>query len=512
MKNILEFLENSANSFPGKTAVKDESGAVTYGNLEHMAKATGSALIRSGVEVNKPIPVYMEKGIDALCAFFGIVYAGGFYVLLNPDLPDVRLQTIVETLSAEMIITDKKHLTSAEKIFNKAHIVDISELNNGVIDNEAILEVRKRMIDIDPLYANFTSGSTGVPKGVLVSHRSVIDFIPELISISGIETKDVIANQAPFDFDVSVKDIYCAMAVGAELVIVQKGLFSKPAELIDCLCENDVTTMIWAVSALCLITALHGLDYKAPAKVKRVMFSGEVMPEKHLKVWMEKLPNCTFINLYGPTEITCNCTYHVIDRNRNYEGKYPIGKAFNNERVFLLDENGEYIINPETEGEICVSGTALAIGYYRDREQTEKVFNQNRENRVYYERIYHTGDLGYRNVSGELFFSGRKDFQIKHQGHRIELEEIERAVSSANGVERCCCVYDEERSRLYAFYMGEAENAEILKSLAEELPTYMIPNKLIKIDAFPLTKNGKVDRKELKQLASRPKHDRKVRQ
>ena len=220
------------------------------------------------------------------------------------------------------------------------------------------------------------------------------------------------------------------------------------------------------------------------------------MPIKHLHDWMEHLPKAQFVNLYGPTEITCNCTYHKINPDYEYSNGIPIGEAFPNEHVFLLGENGEVTEQGEV-GEICVRGTALALGYYRSAEQTEDVFMQNPLNSLFHERIYRTGDLGRYGTDGELYFCGRKDFQIKYMGHRIELEEIELAIAEVEGVDRCCCVFDEERKKLYGFYVGNIEKKELHARLGENLPIYMIPGKICKLKELPITKNGKLDRKAL---------------
>ena len=495
MKTVLEYLENSTNNCSEKIAVIDENGKYTYKELTELSRKIGTKLTEY-FETRNPVPVLMEKGKDTLATFFGSVYAGCFYVLLNPDLPKVRLEHIVNVLGAKNIVTDKAHKEIALELISEDRILYIEDLKNTEINEEKLKIIRENGLDLDPLYANFTSGSTGVPKGVLVGNRSVIDFIDNFTKIFNITEKDIIGNQAPFDFDVSVKDIYSSIAKGATLVIIPKRLFSIPAELLDYICNNNVTTLIWAVSALCLITTFHALDYKTPNTVNKILFSGEVMPIKHLKQWIEHLPNAMFVNLYGPTEITCNCTYHIIDKNINYE-KIPVGKAFPNEQVFLLDENDKLIKDIGIQGEICVKGTCLALGYFNNKEQTASRFVQNPLNDKYIDLIYKTGDLGEYNKDREIVFLGRKDFQIKHMGHRIELEEIERAMEKVKGVERSCCIFNEQKGKLYGFYVGNTEKDEVIKYLKESLPVFMVPNKITQIEKFPITKNGKIDRKEL---------------
>lgn len=493
MKNVLEYLEGIKSD----NYVYDQYGKISYEELKVASKRIGSALTKY-VSHNKPVPIYMEKGIACLEVFMGALYAGGFYSLLNVGLPKNRLDQIIGVLDVSYLVTDKAHYEEASKMFEGKDILLYEDLVNAQIDDEKLAEIRSKALDIDPVYANFTSGSTGVPKGVLVGHRSIIDFIDTFVDTFGFNDKDVIGNQAPFDFDVSVKDIYPALKTGATLVIIPKELFSKPAELVDFIIDHKVTNLTWAVSALCLISTFHGLDYKVPTSVKRVLFSGEVMPMKHLKEWMDHLPDTMFANLYGPTEITCNCTYHIIDRNREYE-KIPVGIPFKNEGVFLLDEENKLVTGEDVNGEICVRGTALALGYYKNWEQMNKAFVQNPLNNEYIDMIYRTGDLGYYH-NGELYFAGRKDFQIKYLGHRIELEEIDKAIGNIPKVERVCTIFIEEKSKLIAFYVGDIESKELHETLKEQLPVFMLPGKFVKLDTMPITKNGKIDRKVLKEM------------
>ena len=493
MTNILEYLERSAQLYPEKPALVDERQSITFTQALEDSRRVGSSLALS-LAKGQPVAVYMEKSVKNLCAFWGIVYAGGFYVSFNTQLPTSRLQQMQSVLQAPFVITNEEHRAALEEVFPPHRILLYQDLVKSAVDRALLAQIRQRHVDTAPLYANFTSGSTGVPKAVVVGHRSTLDFIDHFCPIFSITQKDVIANQAPFDFDVSVKDIYSALATGATLVLVPRPLFSQPQQLLDFLCEHRATTLIWAVSALCLITTVHGLDYRTPETVNKVLFSGEVMPAKHLKIWMEHLPRAQFVNLYGPTEITCNCTYHIIDRERSYPDGIPMGQAFPNEDVFLLDGDDQLVTSPNVVGEVCVRGSALALGYYRNPDQTAAAFPNNPLNPCYPERIYRTGDLARYSTLGELHFCGRKDFQIKHMGHRIELEEIERAVSNLPGVHRCCCVFHSEKHRLYAFYQGELTSKELRLQLLPTLPPYMIPNVFRQVDQFPLNKNGKIDR------------------
>lgn len=501
MKNVLEYIEALSDK-QNIGQVTDEFKSCSYQDLMIQSQKIGSSLTKY-VPCRCPIPVFMEKGINCLSMFLGSVYAGSFYVLLNPELPQSRLHQIVTVLESDYVVTDQMHYEKAKEYFSDKMVLVYEELCKGDIQQDILNQIRLQHIDIDPLYVQFTSGSTGVPKGVVVSHRSVIDFVDCFVDEFKFNENDVIGNQAPFDFDVSVKDLYTAMKTGASLVIIPKRLFSSPTQLLDFICDHQVSIMIWAVSALCLITTFHGLDYKIPTTVRKILFSGEVMPAKHLNDWMTHLPNTEFVNLYGPTEITCNCLYHVIDRNKDYNGRIPIGKAFLNEKVFLLDEQNHEIKESNQVGEICVSGTALALGYYNNEEQTKLHFVQNPLNKCYMETIYRTGDLGFYDEKHQLYFSGRKDFQIKYRGHRIELEEIEKAVNEFTGVERGICLFDEQKSQLFVFFVGTLNKKELFTLMKDNLPVYMIPSRIIQIESFPLTKNGKIDRQALKQLGGR---------
>ena len=508
-----ELLDARARRSPKKTAVIDEHMQITFSELQERARRIGSALIAHGLE-GKPVVVVLEKGIDALAAQLGVLYAGGCYVPIDPVATPTRLAPVCRTLGNPTIVTSTTTRTLLSEAFDAAPtgpIVDVHELASGALDPTALRNAATRTLDTDPAYILFTSGSTGTPKGVVVSHRAIVEFIESFTELFGIDETDVIGNQAPFDFDVSVKDIYSTLAVGATLVILPRRLFSAPAELIDALNAHRVTTLTWAVAALCLLTRLHALDYASLPHVRRVLFSGEVMPARHLAAWLEHLTQAEFVNLYGPTEVTCNCLYHRIDRARDYAAGIPLGTPFPNHEVLLLDDKSAPVTQAGTVGELYVRSPQLALGYIGDGARTAEAFVQNPLQHRWPETVYRTGDLAELSAAGELFFCGRRDNQIKYQGHRVELEEIDLAFERLPGVTRCRCAFDAARERIYAFFEGEGQATDVAAAAQAALPAHLMPSACIPVSNMPLSKNGKVDRQALLELHAprrRGKHNR----
>lgn len=495
LKNILQYLERSVMEYPEKIAYSGEDISMTYQEIQNQSQKVGSCLAKTICCKNMPVLIYMEKTPRTLCAFWGVVYSGNCYVPLDSSVPLLRLENICDLLEAPLIITDEKNIATCRKLKTKSKIVLYDDLAKNEIETGVLSTIRNQMIDTDPLYIIFTSGSTGIPKGVTISHRSTIDFIENFTQTFSITSEDVLANQAPFDFDVSVKDIYSTLCTGATMHIVPRKLFILLPRLMSFFNEKRITTIIWAVSALTLISSMKGFEKEVPRFLKAVMFSGEVMPTKHLNIWKRYLPGTMFVNLYGPTEITCNCLYYIVDRDFEDSEQIPLGNPFNNTGILVLNEQNEEIQCGEV-GEICVRGTSLSLGYYNNPEATNKAFCLNPLNNHYPELIYRTGDLGYYNKQGELTYASRRDHQIKHMGHRIELGEIEFAVNSLAQIEACVCLYDKVNNKILLIYQAENDTGAkyILDGIKDLLPKYMFPHEFIYLSKIPLTKNGKLDR------------------
>lgn len=501
--SVLDWLEKAVSLYPEKVAFESLEMRITFKELELQAKHIGSNICEYDCS-KTPIAVALDKEVTTVSAFLGVVYSGRAYAPIDISLPESRIEKILSCLRASIIITEKQYVEKLKALCDKteiqARILVLGDMMNGIIQEQKLSDIRQSMIETDPLYVIFTSGSSGIPKGVVTSHHSLMCYIDAYVGVMGIDDKDKLGNQSPLDYIAAIRDIYIPLLTGASTILIPKNYFMQMDKLAEIVEKKGITALGWSTSALSVITSFGMPDAQKFASVKKVCFSGSIMHGGVLRKWQTMLPETLFVNQYGPTEATASCTYYIIDHLVEEEESIPIGIPYKNYKVILLKEDLTEAGIGE-EGEICVGGPILALGYYNNLVKTRQDYIQNPLNTAFEEKIYKTGDIGVIKADGLLYFHGRRDRQIKHMGHRVELDEIELAVNSITGIKECCTLYNSEEGAIWLFYSGETALKDLVKELRSKLPGFMIPRKVKLLDELPKLPNGKTDMPSLKQQA-----------
>jgi D-alanine--poly(phosphoribitol) ligase subunit 1 len=500
--NVLEYFEKGAAArCPEKIAVKQQDSAFTFAQIERYAKNCAALILQRVSTFGRPIPVFLPKSAQNIIADLGALYSANAYANLDVKSPPQRLKGMLDNLGADVIITTQAHSATLVTLgIPKTKLLFIEEamVPQVLYDNSTLLRRLESVIDTDPYCFIHTSGSTGIPKGVALNHRSTIDFVDWAFDRLGLDGTEVMGSLAPIYFDAYTLEFCTCLAKGSTWVVVPDQLAMFPAKLVEFVATEPINFIFWVPTIMVNIANMDLLAKTKLDRLTKVFFIGEVFPTKHLNYWRRHLPGAMFVNLYGPIEITVACTYFIVDREMSDDDKLPVGFPCRNTQILILNEQNQ-LCKVDEPGEICVRGSSLALGYWNNPERTAKGFVQNPINPHYPELIYRTGDSGFWNSRGEIMFLGRRDFQIKHLGYRIELGEIEHGVLQVEGIRNCCVVYNQNKKEIVLFYECDRELAPgfIRERLSSTLPKYMLPTVFNHMEQMPRNPNGKIDRQKL---------------
>lgn len=498
--NLIEFFTETATRFASQTAVIDGDRLITFGKLDEKSRQLAKVIIDTCNCKNLPMAMFLPKCIEAVATDLAITYSGNAYMNLDVKNPTERLCNILALVQPSVIITNSKYKGIIDPVVpTEIKIINIDEVaeESEIPEQEFFLKRNSDLIDTDPYCIINTSGSTGTPKGVVLNHKSFIDFMAQTFDEYKFSENDVIGSLSPVIFDIWSYELCLLQGKGASIVVIPDTYSAFPVKILQLMQQHNVSYIFWVPTIMVNIANMGLLSQVSLPSLRLSWFAGEVFPTKQFNIWRKALPNVLFCNYYGPIEITLDCVYYNIEREISDDEPLPIGKAFRNTDILILDENNNRVTEPNKEGELCVRGTSLAMGYYNNPEKTATAFVQNPLNHSYPEIIYRTGDLVFINTLNEMVFKGRKDSLIKHMGYRIELGEIEHVIiNTLKLVKNGCVVYNHQRKEITLYY--EAENeltaGDFRKAIGSTLPKYMIPVVYHHLAELKRNPNGKIDR------------------
>lgn len=525
MTMIYDWARRKATQSPDRTAITLNNNHLTFGELESQSNRLAGMLIHAGLKPKERVGLLLEKTPQTIIAMHGISKAGGIYVPLDIHSPANRVQKILDSSHVSMLMTDH-HAQSLFEELNETNTVapwiwwsqqQIPEIKSdrmlfqySDLESEPDKPYTEVRSEDSIAHILFTSGSTGDPKGVIITHKNVSAFINWATNYFSMNADDRVSGHAPLHFDLSTFDIYGSLSVGAHLFMVPPSMSIMPNELTNFILENRLTQWFSVPSALSYLAQFKAIPEGGFPDLKRLIWCGEVFPVESLRYWMRELPEVQFTNLYGPTEATIASSYHTLSEIPEKGGDVPIGTACKNEKLMILDENMSEVEDGEM-GDLYISGVGLSPGYWRDPEKMEAAFKVKENGDGHLRRIYKTGDLAtFKN--GLFYYHGRADHQIKSRGYRIELGEIESALDELNLLREFAVIPVEkggfEGTAIGCAYVQRNSNeitpADLKDDLLDIIPSYMIPQFWETYDKLPRNVNGKIDRKSLSEQFENP--------
>ena len=514
---VHQLVEDAARRNPDDTAVVDGDRSLSYRQLDWRSNQVAQLLAERGVRKGDRVGLFLDKSAESVVAVYGTMKAGAAYVPLDPDAPVTRLAFIARDCGIRYLLTGiEKTEQVAEMLHAGAPLATTVLLNAEVSEmppaNIEVLGKREiddapahppgvDIIDQDLAYILYTSGSTGDPKGVMLTHRNALAFISWAAKEFGVSPSDRLSSHAPLHFDLSVFDLYAAAYGGAAVVLVPPKASLFPNQIVKFISEQRITVWYSVPSILSMVTLRGGLDKTALPTLRTVLFAGEVFPVKYLRDLMRLVPHARFANLYGPTETNVCTWYEVPKIDDEVTEPVPIGKAITNDQVFAVKDDGS-VVQPGEVGELFVRGATVMRGYWGDPERTARNLVPDPFGEAFADPVYRTGDLVTRLQGGEYRYVGRRDSQIKSRGYRIELGDIETALDRHPAVIECAvlAVPDDLITNRVIAYVAVRDNStpeDLARYCAEQLPRYMVPETLTVETELPKTSTGKIDRRSL---------------
>ena len=530
---LQHLLTESAARAPRMPAVASEGRFLSYEELDRLSNQVARALIARGVAPGDRVGILAPKSAAAVVAVFGALKAGACYVPLDPKSPDLRLTAIMADSGIGMVLADgnmaHRAASMAGSVPGLRGVLEMGPVwdkagDGGFPSRSAGAEIvpwdvviaepdealaGERVIETDLAYILYTSGSTGLPKGVMISHRSSLTFVEWAAARAGLGPQDRVCSPAPLHFDLSVFDIFAACKAAACKVVLPEPTPLFPARLAAWMERERITVWYSVPSILTMLVSYGNLGGCDLSRLRTVIFAGEVFPVKYLTQLMAELPNASYLNWYGPTETNVCTSFEVAgprDRAR-LEAPVPIGKACANTDVFAVTSDGRRAAQPGEEGELYVRGPGLMRGYWGQPEKTREVLVRNPFQEAYDEPAYRTGDLVTLDADGNYVFLGRRDGMVKTRGYRVELGEVETALYEHQAIREAVVVPVPDEllgSRLRAIvnaYDTGLTAKEVIEHCRRRLPRYMVPDMVEFCEALPRTSTGKVDRARLAGVA-----------
>jgi amino acid adenylation domain-containing protein len=526
MKGLLQdWVTRQAQSRPEAVAIVSGAERLTYGQLERASNQLARLLKEVGCRKGDRVCFLMPKSPLAITSMIGILKAGCIHVPLDPATPPLRTRKILESCENRWILAAGQILSLLNDLLDDPSLR--TRISVGWLEHQkpstASFPVEWSMDDLalteptplpqhasstDPAHILFTSGSTGMPKGVVITHSNVLHFVEWGLRHFGIDSSDRLSGHTPLHFDLSTFDIFGTFAAGAELHMLSHEAALSPLMLAEFIRNEELTQWFSVPSVLNYMSKFDVVKFGDFPLLRRVLWCGEVLPSPALCYWMRRLPHVRFTNLYGPTETTvASSFYDVSAYPADERSSIPIGTGCDGEELMILNRNLQPV-SPTEIGDLYIGGVGLSPGYWRDPEKTAAAFIQDPRSDNPKDRIYRTGDLARRGTDGLVYFIGRNDTQIKSRGYRIELGEIEAALSSLACLQESsvvaidrggfegwliCCAYVQQPS-------SHSTPSSLRKELEKQIPSYMIPVRWMASPALPKNPNGKIDRPKLKEL------------